>query len=205
MASSPRPQRHSRGGSVRQRRRCRRAPPTAARTRRPGSCPPAGSRRSCRRWPRRSGRAAWWRRARRARPGGTRGREPGHVGDQPAADGDHAVGAGEPPRRERRHSSSTVASVLCASPSPIVKPRCSTPGSTSMPMPRLGDDGDPAGAAPAARAASSSTRAGAHQHRVRPVAERHLDGDHASASTIRSTTSSGPSAPASTRTSATSA
>ena len=76
-------------------RRGRTAPRPAARTRRRGSCPRGGSRRSCRRWPRRpcpssvvgtctTGIAAVV----------AGGREAGGVGDDAPADGDHGVARG---------------------------------------------------------------------------------------------------------------
>ena len=81
-------------------RRCRRAPRPAARTRRPGSCPRAGSRpvlppMAASTMPEQRGGHVHDRHA--AVVGG--GREPGHVGDEPAADGDDDVGTGEAPGR----------------------------------------------------------------------------------------------------------
>ena len=66
--SSPMPDRYVRAAGADRACRDRRARPGAARTRRRGSCPRAGSHRSCRRWPRRSCPAAWWARGPRDAP-----------------------------------------------------------------------------------------------------------------------------------------
>ena len=69
LATSPRPQRYSRSGSVAQHQRVREHADAAGGTRPRGSCPRAGSRRSCRRSRCRPSRAAWWAPARRRRRG----------------------------------------------------------------------------------------------------------------------------------------
>ena len=106
------------------------------------------------------------------------GGEAGHVGDHAAADGHDRVGPGQAPLRPgpaaaprwwpaswrpRRRRSRKV--------------RCSTPGSTSTPMPGLGDDRDPRRHR-AARAGQRLDRAGPDEHLVGPVAEIDGDGDH---------------------------
>ena len=91
--------------------------------------------RSCRRWRRRPCRAAWWARARRARPGGSGRGEPGHVGDEPPADRDHDVGAGQAPRgpgpAERLDGRERLGRLAVADLERAVLPT----GSTAKPMP----------------------------------------------------------------------
>ena len=103
-----------------ERGRRRRAPRAAGGTRRRGSCPRAGSPRSCRRSRRRPARAAWSGPARPRRRGGTRRRRSRRCRrpHRRRARRPRRRGA-DPTRRSREHRSSTVASDLASSPSPI--------------------------------------------------------------------------------------